>query len=42
MVKGNSDIPKNNFAMELMCLVEADSCTGYFAKLKRELDGKCR
>lgn len=42
IVKGEVQIPKNSFAMKLVALVEADSTTGYFAEVRRELDKKTR
>lgn len=38
---GNADI-KNDFAIKILCFVEAGSSTGYLANVKREHDGKIR
>ncbi len=33
LVKSGTEVPKNNFAMSLKCLVEADGCTGFIANV---------
>ena len=41
-MKYGTEVAKNNFAMKLKCLVEADCCTGFVAEVVRELDLKKR
>ena len=40
VMRHGQEVAKNSFAMELLCLVEAEGCTGYMAKVVRELDLK--
>lgn len=40
LLKGDCKVPKNNFAMQLTCLIEAEGCTGFMARVVRELDLK--
>ena len=42
LVKYGIEVAKNNFAMKLKCLVEADCCTGFITEVVRELDLKKR
>ena len=37
-MKYGTEVAKNNFAMKLKCLVEADCCTGFVAEVVHELD----
>ena len=38
ILKNGEQLPKNSFAMKRKELVEAESCTGYFAQVMREID----
>lgn len=42
VVRGATEVPKNNFAMKLVTFVEAQAASGYFADVKRELDHKIK
>ena len=42
VIRHGTEIPKNSFAMQLLCLVEAEGNTGYLAQVRRELDKKKR
>ena len=37
-LKGDSKLPKNNFAMKLTCFIEAEGCTGFMARVVGGLD----
>ena len=36
VIKHGQEVPKNSFAMNLCCLVEAEGCAGYIADVRRE------
>lgn len=40
--KGGNDDIKNDFAIKILCFVEAGQSTGYLASVKREHDAKIR
>ncbi len=40
VIKHSQEVAKNSFAMKMVCLVEAEGCTGYIVEVVREVDLK--